>query len=207
MLGLAAKGRNVVSGEQQTLAAVKDGSAMLVIVAEDATENTKKLFSDKCSFYQVPRGIYGTREELGHAIGKGILIAEMQQNSNTTYRVYDYGRVGADGKPRELHVEKALEVTTLTPAKPQNQLPATGSTQLLAHCDYFFTTCTEVETFCQVSCDRTSFVHLLVLEGDAVLQTQQDKIPVTKGTSVFVPAGTGAFRIIGKCKFINTTIR
>lgn len=72
MLGLAAKGRNVVSGEQQTLAAVKDGSAMLVIVAEDATENTKKLFSDKCSFYQVPRGIYGTREELGHAIGKGI---------------------------------------------------------------------------------------------------------------------------------------
>lgn len=142
-----------------------------------------------------------------HAIGKGILIAEIQQNSNTTYRVYDYGRVGADGKPRELHVEKALEVTTLTPAKPQNQLPATGSTQLLAHCDYFFTTCTEVETFCQVGCDRTSFVHLLVLEGDAVLQTQQDKIPVTKGTSVFVPAGTGAFRIIGKCKFINTTIR
>ena len=72
MLGLAAKGRNVVSGELQTLAAVKDGSAMLVIVAEDATENTKKLFSDKCSFYQVPHGIYGTREELGHAIGKGI---------------------------------------------------------------------------------------------------------------------------------------
>ncbi|MCI6751509.1 MAG: class I mannose-6-phosphate isomerase, partial [Selenomonas bovis] len=46
-----------------------------------------------------------------HAIGKGILICEIQQNSNTTYRIYDYGRVGKDGKPRELHVQKALDVT------------------------------------------------------------------------------------------------
>lgn len=70
MLGLAARGRNVVSGELQTLNAVKDGSAMLVIVAEDASENTKKLFSDKCSFYQVPLRRYGSREALGRAIGK-----------------------------------------------------------------------------------------------------------------------------------------
>ena len=52
-----------------------------------------------------------------HAIGKGILIAEIQQNSNTTYRVYDYGRVGKDGKPRELHIEKALDVTERKPPK------------------------------------------------------------------------------------------
>ena len=52
-----------------------------------------------------------------HAIGKGILIAEIQQNSNTTYRVYDYGRVGKDGKPRELHIEKAIDVTELCPPK------------------------------------------------------------------------------------------
>lgn len=53
-----------------------------------------------------------------HAIGAGILICEIQQNSNTTYRVYDYGRVGADGKPRELHVEKAKAVSRLTPNEP-----------------------------------------------------------------------------------------
>ncbi len=70
MLGLAARGRNVVSGELQTLNAVKDGSAMLVIVAEDASENTRKLFSDKCSFYEVPLRMYGSREALGRAIGK-----------------------------------------------------------------------------------------------------------------------------------------
>ena len=69
-LGLAARGRNVASGELQTLNAVKDGSAMLVIVAADASENTKKLFADKCSFYQVPFKVYGTKEELGHALGK-----------------------------------------------------------------------------------------------------------------------------------------
>ena len=51
-----------------------------------------------------------------HAIGKGILIAEIQQNSNTTYRVSDYGRLGADGKPRELHIDKALDVTELKPS-------------------------------------------------------------------------------------------
>ena len=62
-----------------------------------------------------------------HAIGAGILIAEIQQNSNTTYRVYDYGRVGADGKPRALHIDKALDVTHLGPAAPQ-QLPVRTTT-------------------------------------------------------------------------------
>lgn len=50
-----------------------------------------------------------------HAIGAGILIAEIQQNSNVTYRVYDYGRVGKDGKKRDLHIEKALAVTNRVP--------------------------------------------------------------------------------------------
>lgn len=70
LLGIAMRGRNLVSGEHQTLEAVKKGSAMLVIVAEDASDNTKKLFSDKCSFYKVPIYRYGTKENLGRAIGK-----------------------------------------------------------------------------------------------------------------------------------------
>ncbi|MDE6923714.1 MAG: ribosomal L7Ae/L30e/S12e/Gadd45 family protein [Acetatifactor sp.] len=70
LLGIAMRGRNLVSGEHQTLEAVKKGSAMLVIIAEDASDNTKKLFSDKCSFYKVPVFRYGTKESLGRAIGK-----------------------------------------------------------------------------------------------------------------------------------------
>lgn len=70
LLGLAARGRNLVSGEHQTKSAVIDGSAMLVIVAEDASANTRKLFTNKCSYYEVPFGFYGTKEALGRAIGK-----------------------------------------------------------------------------------------------------------------------------------------
>ena len=70
LLGLAARGRNLVSGEFSTENAVKDGSACLVIISEDASANTKKLFTDKCSFYEVPIYTLGTKEMLGKAIGK-----------------------------------------------------------------------------------------------------------------------------------------
>ena len=70
LLGLAMRGRNLVSGEFQTETAVKNGSAMLVVIAEDASENTRKHFTDKCSFYEVPVYVYGTKESLGRAIGK-----------------------------------------------------------------------------------------------------------------------------------------
>lgn len=70
MLGLATKAGKVVSGEFSTEKAIKSGKAYLVMVAEDASNNTKKEFSDSCSYYQVPFVIYGTKETLGHCIGK-----------------------------------------------------------------------------------------------------------------------------------------
>lgn len=70
LLGLATRSRNVVSGEFATEKAVKSGKAMLVIVSGDASENTAKLFRNKCNFYEVPLFFYGTKEELGHAMGK-----------------------------------------------------------------------------------------------------------------------------------------
>ena len=72
MLGLAARARKLVSGEFSTEKAVKTGKAVLVLVAEDASENTKKLFTDKCAFYEVPVQSYGTKEDLGRAIGKDL---------------------------------------------------------------------------------------------------------------------------------------
>lgn len=70
MFGLAARAGRIASGEFQTETAVKAGTACLVVVAEDASDNTKKLFHDKCSFYKIPVVTFGTKEELGHAIGK-----------------------------------------------------------------------------------------------------------------------------------------
>lgn len=70
LIGLATRARKTVSGEFQVEKAVKTFSAELVIVAQDASDNTKKLFADKCSFYEVPCYVFGTKEQLGHAMGK-----------------------------------------------------------------------------------------------------------------------------------------
>ena len=70
LLGLSARAGKIASGEFAAETAVKSGKAAVVIVAEDASDNTKKLFHDKCSFYEVPVFDYGTKETLGHAIGK-----------------------------------------------------------------------------------------------------------------------------------------
>lgn len=70
LMGLAVRGRNLTSGEDQVLDAVRSGKALLVVVAEDASDNTKKLFNDKCTYYEVPIRMWGKREELGAAIGK-----------------------------------------------------------------------------------------------------------------------------------------
>ena len=72
LLGLAMKSGNVASGEYQTLEAVKTKKARLVLVSEDASDNTRKLFYDKCAFYEVPVFSYGTKEDLGRAIGKDL---------------------------------------------------------------------------------------------------------------------------------------
>lgn len=143
-----------------------------------------------------------------HAIGKGILLAEIQQNSNTTYRVYDYGRLGADGKPRELHTEKAIDVTICTPptrdTTPEGKL-ITGSgysEQLLTKCDLFnvkkITVTNEYSDFA----DEKSFVSVLITEGNGTI----DDIEIKKGYSLFIPANYGEFRICGKVDGIITRV-
>lgn len=141
-----------------------------------------------------------------HAIGKGILIAEIQQNSNTTYRIYDYGRVGKDGKPRELHVEKAKDVTRLAPAKQYPETPVKQfkgyTSKLMASCDYFTTRVMDVESKAELTADSDSFKSLLFLEGEGTVEG----IPFKKGDSFFITAGHGKFVIDGKCRTILTSV-
>ncbi len=70
MLSIAAKAGKIVSGGFQTEKAIQGGSACLVIIAEDASDNTKKKYTDNCAFYEIPCVIYGQSEDLGHCIGK-----------------------------------------------------------------------------------------------------------------------------------------
>lgn len=146
-----------------------------------------------------------------HAIGKGILIAEIQQNSNTTYRIYDYGRVGADGKPRQLHIDKAVDVTNLCPAKPYPQSEPVDmggwTKKRLAKCEYFTVDVINVDTSAALEADKTSFVNILVLDGGCVLSSEgNDAVELKKGDSVFIPAGLGKFELTGKCSAVMTHI-
>ena len=134
-----------------------------------------------------------------HAIGKGILIAEIQQNSNTTYRIYDYGRVGKDGKPRELHVNKALDVTKLAPAEQYPETPVEKKD------GYFTTYRVNVETKAELAADENSFNSILVLEGEPVI-SGGETVSAKKGESVFISAGTGKYTVEGKCTFVLTKI-
>ncbi len=143
-----------------------------------------------------------------HAIGKGILLAEIQQNSNTTYRVYDYGRLGADGKPRELHVEKAIDVTNCTPptrsTNPEGELIVENgySTQLLTKCDLFNVEKVTVTTKYTSIADDKSFVSILVTDGNANV----DNIDIKKGDSLFIPANYGEFNVTGNAELIITKV-
>ena len=146
-----------------------------------------------------------------HAIGKGILIAEIQQNSNTTYRIYDYGRVGADGKPRQLHIDKAVDVTNLCPAKPYPQSEPVDmggwTKKRLAKCEYFTVDVINVDTSAALEADKSSFVNILVLDGGCVLSSEgNDAVELKKGDSVFIPAGLGKFEVTGKCSAVMTHI-
>ena len=143
-----------------------------------------------------------------HAIGSGILLAEIQQNSNTTYRVYDYGRVGADGKPRELHVEKAIDVTNCVPptrsTDPEGELVEYDnySTQLLTECDLFSVKKVSIKDFFDGVADEKSFVSVLVTDGVGTI----DGIDIKKGDSLFIPANYGTFTIKGNIEAIITRV-
>ena len=72
MIGLATRARKVVSGEFSTEKSVKSGRSHMVIVSEEASDNTKKMFTNMCTHYKVPIYLFGTKEELGHAMGQEI---------------------------------------------------------------------------------------------------------------------------------------
>lgn len=143
-----------------------------------------------------------------HAIGKGILIAEIQQSSNLTYRIYDYGRVGTDGKPRELNIEKAIDVAKLTPAETKHEF--TGKIEKygsftktpLACCEYFNVNKLEIEEKAELQATPNSFNSILVLEGAGEICG----VSLKKGDSCFIPAGYGNYSFNGKAIIILTDI-
>lgn len=141
-----------------------------------------------------------------HAIGKDILIAEIQQNSNVTYRVYDYGRVGKDGKKRDLHIEKALAVTNRVPiVRDKSSYPH------VADCDYFTVDKLNLDGKVMKKMEGTvsdaSFASILMLDGSGTISSQGETLEFRKGDSFFLSADSGTYQIEGSCDALITTIR
>lgn len=145
-----------------------------------------------------------------HAIGKGILIAEIQQNSNTTYRIYDYGRKDKFGNSRELHIGKACEVTDLNVSPelsaPKSELFNGYRITHLGSCDYFNSKLIDLDNEYKLYADETSFMHILILDGYINVSSDHFNTALKKGDSIFFPASSGEFLLKGKCKFIITNI-
>ncbi|MBO5913051.1 MAG: class I mannose-6-phosphate isomerase [Clostridia bacterium] len=137
-----------------------------------------------------------------HAIGAGLLIAEIQQNSNTTYRVYDYGRVGADGKPRELHTEKALDVTVTAPPKHPVLHDNQEIETTLAECKYFEVKKHSINGNIEINVDSTSFSSLLCVEGQCTV----GDVPIKAGECVFIPANMGSVIISGNAILLESRV-
>jgi mannose-6-phosphate isomerase class I len=149
-----------------------------------------------------------------HAIGAGILICEIQQNSNSTYRMYDYDRRDKFGNPRELHVEKALDVVDMTCYVKDNKseviLEKNDSYTLerLVQCKYF--ECFKYEIFEEVKIlvDEASFVSVLFISGEGTICTDdyEDEMPFAAGESFFISAGKRSIIIKGKGTCIMTHV-
>lgn len=143
-----------------------------------------------------------------HAIGAGIVIAEIQQSSNTTFRVYDYGRKGPDGQPRALHLERAAEVVSYEPIVPQECRANSGvsfpefTMAEMFSCRYFRAHRLDVRRSVELCCDGRSFQHLLCVEGSGAIQVDGADWPFVRGDSYFLPAALGEYKIQGKCRML-----
>ncbi len=145
-----------------------------------------------------------------HAIGAGILLAEVQQSSNSTYRVFDYNRRDKNGNLRELHVKKAVDVVDLKAMdvdfSPEGEEKAEGDAKItyLTGCEYFKMILTEVDGVYKDTADEKSFVSLLVLDGEGVLTSEEQCITLKKGSSIFIPASKGEYTLKGKLRILKT---
>lgn len=143
-----------------------------------------------------------------HAIGAGIIICEIQQNSNLTYRVYDYDRRDAAGNARPLHIEQAMAVSKLTPNPCQEQEREEGKVdeRQLASCSYFTSSYIKVNEQKALQLTTESFVSLIVLEGEGEIVQGGESLAYKKGESFFIPAQEGELTIKGSGEFIVTTV-
>ena len=155
--------------------------------------------------------VFFVRPGTVHAIGKGIVLVEVQERSNLTYRLYDYDRVDKDGNKRPLHFDKAVDVLDMDPVRiirqPQRMVRYYFgcAREILCRCEYFEVERIQVTKGFSFSVLDQSFQVLLCIDGNGGLETDETNRPVRfeKGTCLFLPADLGRCHIIGECTLLK----
>ncbi len=194
----AAEGANLIFGfnrdvtKEEFAAAIKEGT-----------------LSDVLNFVDVKKGdVFFIPAGRVHAICEGLLIAEIQQNSDTTYRLFDWNRVDKNGNPRQLHIEKGVKVSDTSSSLGLERTVALSyadgdaERSMLAMCRYFAAERVAVKGSVKLLCDATSFNIITVLDGEGEI----DGVAAKAGDGFIVPAGYGEYAVAGDITVIRSFV-
>lgn len=175
------------------------------ILSGDICNYLNKVFVKPGDVFFIPPGTV-------HAIGSGILIAEIQQSSNTTFRMFDYNRTDKNGKKRQLHIDDAIRVCDnhkykFKSSEKHIQKKENYSIETLITCKYFEVFKYQVD-FGKVVLNSTAdtFQALLFISGKGTILFDGQAYDFSKGDCYFIPAGMGQYEILGECIFLASTI-
>ncbi|GAA4881089.1 mannose-6-phosphate isomerase, class I [Paenibacillus vulneris] len=142
-----------------------------------------------------------------HALGAGILVAEIQQNSDSTYRLYDYNRLGLDGKPRELHIEDSLNVIAYEGSGSsymKTELAGANQWLTLARSPFFITEKGKVEQAWALQTTTESFVIHIICDGTGTIQWADGELAVKPGECYLIPANLGNYTLTGSMTVLRS---
>lgn len=143
-----------------------------------------------------------------HAIGAGLVVAEIQQTSDITYRIYDFDRVDANGNKRELHVEEALDAINYNKVEAKKSYTKKANqSNTMVDCQYFTTNIIPLNGTIELHKDGGSFTVLMCTEGAFDLIINGDNYPYRKGDTVLVPAGIKEFSLNGTASVLEIYIK
>jgi len=182
----ADEGAELISGFNRTI----DRDSYLIALQNDKLENLLQYDPvKKGDVFFIPAGRV-------HAIGKGIVVAEIQQTSDVTYRIFDFNRVDDKGQPRELHTELALDAIDFKHHKQgyTDYSPQLNTSVEIAKCDYFTTNLLQFTTEIERDFSQSdTFVIYLCLDGAYSLHWEEESVRVQKGETILVPASIENF--------------
>lgn len=165
----------------------------------DIEKNVKYVNVKKGDFISIPAGTI-------HTICGGITLCEVQQSSDVTYRVYDWNRLGLDGKPRQLHTKKALDVIKIDNNEPIKNYLNCRETKNIYCTDKFNIDLVNIEKEISLNSNKDSFVIYIVLDGNGNIECGNFEESIERGSSFLIPAHLGNYKLHGNLKLLKVYI-